>query len=592
MSRVYHSFPDFLCNFESSTSPMKRNAVAILFLCLICFPACRQPTEKDLDLVETFICQDMPDSAMFCLEKIERNSFQSKASQARYALLKSIVLDKSHITVDNDSLTRQAVEFYFRRPGRNRMLSLYYHGLVLANAQSYSSSIVAFEKAEVDALRFKDDHYLGLINRNKAEVFSMTYNHPNAVLFRKKAINYFENSNEERYKAFAELSLAIDFTNNKDFAKADSLFSFIRNQYNDPILNQYCDIYQAGIFVEYYRNPEKAIALYRNVKKDSYSPIDYAYLALAFEQVQQMDSSDYWLAKGYEETNTTTDSAALDYMKSRIEIARGHYLEGFHLVNHAVSVQDSLTRELLRQSVSNAQRDYFKSETLLQRERVKRLNQRYVFTLLITILTLLLLIILFVFNSQQKDRLLKEQMATLALRDREMNQLQRDNAHLVGSLFSEKVNHLDVLCDRYFKEEDLREKEVIYKQIKQQVSTLRKDPELFSVIQRDLDRYCNQIMTRLCTQVPRIKGENLRIITLFFAGFPYETVQLLLSKNSISSLKTVRSRLRKEILDACAPDADLFLKMLEMKSGRRPAQMKTWECADIPRPATARRRVK
>lgn len=554
---------------------MKRSALAFLFLYLFIFPTCRQPAEKDLDLVETIICQDMPDSAMSCLEKMGKNAFRTKASQARYALLKSIVLDKNFIAVEDDSLTHQAVAFYSQRPGRNRMLSLYYHGLVLANARSYSSSIVAFEQAEVDALRFKDDHYLGLINRNKAEVFSMTYNHSNAVLFRKQAVSYFENANEERYKAFAELSLAIDYTNNKEYAKADSLFSYIRNQYNDPILSHYCDIYQAGILVEYYRNPEKAIALYRSVQKDGYSPVDYAYLALAFEQVQQEDSSDYWLAKGYEVTYTATDSAALDYMKSRIEIARGHYQEGFHLVNHAVSVQDSLTRELLRQSVSNAQRDYFKSETLLQEEKVKGLNQRFILTLLITLLILILLAILFVFNSQQIDRQLKEHMATLALRDREMDQLQRDNAHLVGSLFSDKVNHLDVLCNGYFKEEDIRKKEIIYKQIKQQVSTLRNDPDLFSVLQRNLDRYCNQIMTRLRTQVPRIKGENLRLITLFFAGFPYETVQLLLGKNSISSLKTARSRLRKEILDADAPDADLFLKMLEMKSGRKPEQMKT-----------------
>jgi hypothetical protein len=82
-------------------------------------------------------------------------------------------------------------------------------------------------------------------------------------------------------------------------------------------------------------------------------------------------------------------------------------------------------------------------------------------------------------------------------------------------------------------------------------------------------------MERLSVQVPRIRGENLHLIMLFFAGFSYETVQILMSKNSIASLKTVRSRLRKEILDANAPDADLFLKMLEMKSGRKPAQMKT-----------------
>ena len=262
-------------------------------------------------------------------------------------------------------------------------------------------------------------------------------------------------------------------------------------------------------------------------------------------------------------------------MRSRIELKRDNYKEAFQLVDHATSIQDSLTRILLQQSISAAQRDYYKGETLLQEERVKGLYQRYVLTILLTLLSLLLLIILSVLNSQKKDRQLREHMAALALRDREMNQLQQDNAHLVGSLFSKEVDHLDTLCDRYFKEEDSHKKEVIYRQIKQQVSTLRNDPKLFSELERDLDRYCNQIVTRLRTQVPRIKGENLQLATLFFAGFSYETVLILMNKNSIPSLKTARSRLRKEILDADAPDADFFLKMLEMKSGRRPAQMKT-----------------
>ena len=455
------------------------------------------------------------------------------------------------------------------------MLSFYYHGLVLANARSYSSAIVAFEIAEEEALRLNDGHYLGLINRNKADVFSSTYDHENAVLFREKAIGYFGNANEKRYKAFAELSLAIDYMNNEDYSKADSLFTFIRNQYNDPILNHYCDIYQAEILIEYHHNPEMALTMFRRAPKEDYSVIDFGYLALAFEQIQQRDSSDLWLAKGNEMAVTESDSAALDYLKSRIVIARGRYREGFYLVDRAVSVQDSLTRVLLRQSISAAQRDYYKSESLLKEEKVKGLNQRFVFTILIAILVLSLFISLAVFNSQKKERQLKENMATLAFRDREMNQLQQDNAHLVGTLFSGMVHHLDTLCEGYYQEEDSHKKEVVYRQIKTLVTTLRKDPELFSELQRNLDRYCNQVMERLSVQVPRIRGENLHLIMLFFAGFSYETVQILMSKNSIASLKTVRSRLRKEILDANAPDADLFLKMLEMKSGRKPAQMKT-----------------
>ena len=81
------------------------------------------------------------------------------------------------------------------------------------------------------------------------------------------------------------------------------------------------------------------------------------------------------------------------------------------------------------------------------------------------------------------------------------------------------------------------------------VFLLKKDME------KDLDRYCNNIMSALRKQVPRIKGENLKIISLFFAGFSYETIQFILRKNSTQSLRTARSRFRKEIIEAEAPDA-------------------------------------
>ncbi|MBP5317775.1 MAG: hypothetical protein J6Y83_08740, partial [Bacteroidales bacterium] len=62
-----------------------------------------------------------------------------------------------------------------------------------------------------------------------------------------------------------------------------------------------------------------------------------------------------------------------------------------------------------------------------------------------------------------------------------------------------------------------------------------------------------------------IKGDNRKLISLFFAGLPYSTVQLVMNRVSIESLKTARSRFRKEIKAANAPDEELFLRLLEMK---------------------------
>ena len=168
-------------------------------------------------------------------------------------------------------------------------------------------------------------------------------------------------------------------------------------------------------------------------------------------------------------------------------------------------------------------------------------------------------------RSRKKDRLLQEQIAILALEERELERVNRDNAHLVGSLFSEKIDHLDRLSEAYFRMDEGKEKDLAFKQIKQIIATLRKDPELFNSLEKDLDRYCNGIMTKLSIQVPRISGDNRRIIALFFAGYSYEIAKLILNKLSIESLKMARSRFRKDIRESDAPDTEFFLKMLEMK---------------------------
>jgi hypothetical protein len=252
-------------------------------------------------------------------------------------------------------------------------------------------------------------------------------------------------------------------------------------------------------------------------------------------------------------------------MKSRVELDRGCFQTAFHLVNHATAVQDSLTRVLLQQSVSSAQRDYFKSASLLREEKIRSMRARSLFGTVLGILLVSMLMLGAVSRSRKKDGLLQEQMAQLALKERELERITQENAHLVGSLFSEKIDHLDKLAESYFRLESGKEKELAFKQIKQLVATIRNDDDLFSSLEKDLDRYCDNIMSKLREQVPRIKGENLRTIMLFFAGYSYETVQLILNKVSIESLRMARSRFRKEIKEADAPDADFFLSMLEMK---------------------------
>lgn len=546
-------------------TPTMKNAFLFPLILLTVVLSCRSKASYRLNEAETLLYEN-PDSALSLLESIPKDYLSTKELDARYALLKSAALDKNYIDIASDSLTCKAVDFYTGRNNkRYDMLAWYYHALVLINANSYVSAIIALEEAENLAISLNDNYQLGLILRNKGKVFKQTNNIPAAIECWKQAIERFDAADKAIYKAYAELDLAVDYINDRQFEKADSLLTYIRETYDHKSLNYYCNVHQAGILVEKDQAPETAIELYEATPTKYYSLQDFGYLATSYDSVDLPDSSDVWFDKGYFLCRNQADSASVDYMKAKVEMNRGHYKIAFSLIDHAATVQDSLTRILLQQSVSAAQRDYYKRETFLREEKIRAMRQKSALGIVIGLLILSLLAMIAITLSRKKDRLLQEQMARLALNERELERVNRDNAHLVGSLFSERIDHLDELCEAYFKSEDLKEKESIFKQVKDTAAMIRNDDSLFLSLERDLDRYCNCIIKRIRSQVPRIQGENLRTIMLFFAGFSYETVLIILNKNSIESLKMARSRFRKEIRDADAPDAEFFLQMLEMK---------------------------
>lgn len=526
--------------------------------------SCYSGVDVKLDLAESYLAQ-RPDSSLVILESIPRNEMNTEKRQSRYALLKSAALDKNYIDVTSDSLTRKAVDYY--AGGRNKkyeMWAWYYHALTQINAKSYTSSIIALEESEKIARELNDVFQLGLIMRNKAKVFKLSNNNPSAIECRKQAIECFDATGKELYKVYAELDLSTDYINNQEYEKADSLLNCIR-EYNLPELAPFCNIYQASILADTDKNPEIAISLYLDSPEGYYSLLDYGYLATSYESVSKPDSADYWFSKGYAACHDQADSASIDYMRSKVELSRGHLETAFRLMDHATTIQDSLIRVLLQQSVSAAQRDYYKNETLRREEKLQTMRHRVIYGSILGILVLLCLVMAGISLSRKKERLIKEQMARLALDEKEVDRLNQEKAHLVGSLYSEKIHRLDQLCESYFKTENIKEKDLIFKQVRELAEKIRDDDGFFHSLEKDLDRYSNGIMSKLREQVPRIKGENLKLIMLFFAGFSYETIQLILRKNSTQSLRTARSRFRKVILDAGAKDADYFIKMLDMK---------------------------
>ena len=99
-------------------------------------------------------------------------------------------------------------------------------------------------------------------------------------------------------------------------------------------------------------------------------------------------------------------------------------------------------------------------------------------------------------------------MAQLLLNKKENKVIKQEKAHLLGSLFSSRIDNLDALVNHYFQCEKENEKNAIFKVIKQRIEALRNDQEAFSALENDLNRYCNDIMSKFREQIPMIDDEN------------------------------------------------------------------------------------
>ena len=545
-----------------------KNALFISALLAVLVSSCfSSGIKKKLDIAESLL-QPRPDSCLAIMESIDGNDLRTREEKARYALLMSAALDKNYVEVTSDSLIRIAVDYYSdRKDQRRRMMANYYQGLIFRSAKNYTAAIVSLEKAEQDAVAIEDHLYAGLIYRTMGDVFAMTNNNIASRDYTKEAIKHFRLVDNIDYLAYAQMGLVICYMNNKDYLEAKQQLDSV-SQYNNDILRNIHQIYKANIQVKQDGDFFEAASLYRDSPKELFDLFDYCNYAVAMENIGQKDSTDRLFDDAYALCLDQADSAQVDFIRASILHRRGKNQEAYNLTRNAAFVQDSVVRILLQQSVSNAQRDYYKVVSQMQEERTERLRERNRLGVAAALLALALLSGATLSYRKRKEQEIKEQMLELSIAQSELHLAEQTNASLLGSLFSEKLNHLDKISGSYVHADSDKERITAIKEFKEEIASMRTNEDLFLSFEKDLDRYCDGVMTKLREQVPSIKGENQKLIALFFAGLPYSTVQLVMNRVSVESLKTARSRFRKEIKAADAPDEALFLKLLEMKGKR------------------------
>lgn len=101
---------------------------------------------NEMDKAESLM-DSKPDSALVVLENIPASSVKGKEAAARYALLKSIALDKNCIDTTTFDVLQPAIDYYIKNDSPNEQLRTYYYqGRIYQNQGDDDSAMQSFMK--------------------------------------------------------------------------------------------------------------------------------------------------------------------------------------------------------------------------------------------------------------------------------------------------------------------------------------------------------------------------------------------------------------------------------------------------------------
>lgn len=206
-----------------------------------------------LEDVESYLCE-APDSALAVLDSIPEESLSGGKLRAKYALLRSIALDKNYIDVTSDSIILPAVEYYSRHGSADERLKTgYYRGMVSYYAGDIDTAMKYFVEAESSEKRASDNSMKGKLHRMKQVIYAKLFLINEALKEEKLASRYFLLSGEKIPAFNSDINIANLFMRlgQKDSAKvylqkcgevADSLPEEQRWLYYSNILEYDSDV--------------------------------------------------------------------------------------------------------------------------------------------------------------------------------------------------------------------------------------------------------------------------------------------------------------------------------------------------------------
>ena len=208
-----------------------RNLV-IALISVIMLVACERhtPTWKQMDVAESLM-NVKPDSSLAVLESIQASDIKGKETSARYALLKSMALDKNYIDTTTFDVLQPAIDYYIEHGSPDeRLRTYYYQGRIYQNQGNKDSAIQSFMRGKDFCQEASDTLTMANLMVAQATILYSTYKINDYIKNNLEAAKLYHAINRPDYEISCLANVLDGSILNNDRTLADSVMSIAQER--------------------------------------------------------------------------------------------------------------------------------------------------------------------------------------------------------------------------------------------------------------------------------------------------------------------------------------------------------------------------
>lgn len=238
-----------------------------------------------------------PDSALMILDSITPEMLSGKRVKARYALLKSMALDKNYIDTTSFDVLQPAIDYFLKKGSADEKLRTYYYqGRIYQNRQNPDSAMQSFMRGREYGAQATDTMTLANLLVAQGTILYSTYKFDDFIKVNLDAAKLYNDIGKIDFEILSLVN-ALDgsiITSHRHLA--DSIMSIARkkvghNSELNAIINPYILIYTVKFGNE--GDIKKIINSYKSA--DEFDDETKVSIALAYSKIGDLDNARRFL---------------------------------------------------------------------------------------------------------------------------------------------------------------------------------------------------------------------------------------------------------------------------------------------------------